>query len=151
MPQSPLRQTWVRRHACETDRRGIQCIGDDEVLTHHTKQKGSYDNAPRPSMLDETEISVRRGKLTVAEASVARNAGNPVHPSDVAAAGVRYTSAGDLREAGFAVIHTPGIKGEESGHVSVIWPNMNPLDEQDRVWPAEVQAALAACFTEEEG
>lgn len=88
-------------------------------------------------MLDETEISVRRGKLTVAQASVARNAGNPVHPDDAAAAGVRYTSAGDLREAGFAVIHTPGIKGEESGHVSIIWPSTNPLDEQDRAWPAE--------------
>jgi hypothetical protein len=35
-------------------------------------------------------------------------------------AGVRYATAGDLREKGFAVIHTCGRKGEAYGHVSVV-------------------------------
>jgi len=151
MPQSSPRRTWVRRKACATDRAGGQCIRDDELLTHHTKTRGHYDNGPRPQMEDETEVSVQRGKLTVAEASALRNGGAPAHPVDVAAAGVRYTTAGKLREAGFAVIHTPGIKGEESGHGSVVWPDANPLDEQDRAWPPGVQSTFAACFTEGEG
>lgn len=151
MPESLPRRTWVRKHACETERNGHQCIGDEEILTHHTKRRGHYNNAPRPHVEGETEVSVQRGKLAVAAASAQRNGGNPAHPVDVAAAGVRYATAGELRTAGFAVIHTPGIKGEQGGHVSVVWPNANPLDEQDPVWPPEVQAAFAACFTEEEG
>ncbi len=92
-----------------------------------------------------------RGKLTVSDASAQRNGGNPAPYADVVRAGVRYATAGDLRAIGLAVVHTPGIKGEQGGHVSVVWPNRNPLDEQDPAWPTEVQDAFAACFTEGEG
>jgi hypothetical protein len=92
-----------------------------------------------------------RGKVDVAEGSRRRNGGRPAHPVDVAAAGVRYTTAGILRAAGFAVIHTPGRKGEDYGHVSAVWPADNPLDEPDPKWPVPVQEAFAACFTEGEG
>lgn len=151
MPQSAPRPPWVRRRACQTDKSGGRCIGDDEILTHHTKTRGRYDNAPRPWIEDETEISVQRGELTVAEAAASRNGGNPAHPADVAAASVRYTTAGRLRAAGFAVVHTPGPAGEQGGHASVVWPDANPLDEQDPKWPLGVQEAFAACFTEGEG
>jgi hypothetical protein len=32
---------------------GGQCIGDDEMLTHHTKQRGQYIDAPRPEIPDD--------------------------------------------------------------------------------------------------
>lgn len=140
--------TWVRKYACTTDLNGGQCIADDEVLTHHTSEKGSYNNAPRPEVM-EVELSMMRGKLTRAEACLRRNGGRPAHPADVERAGVRYTTAGELRDAGFAVIHTCGRRGESNGHVSLVWPPSSPLDEPDPAWPPHVQKAFAACFTEE--
>jgi hypothetical protein len=90
-----------------------------------------------------------RGALTTAEASARRNRNRQAAPQDIARAGVRYARAGDLRKAGFAVIHTCGRQGESNGHISVVWPSENPLDQQKRGWPAEVQAGFAACFTEQ--
>lgn len=92
-----------------------------------------------------------RGRLTVADAYQQRNGGLPAHPADVERADVRYTSAQRLRDAGFAVIHTCGGAGEGYGHVSVVWPSQEPLDKADPNWPAPVQDAFAACFTEQEG
>jgi hypothetical protein len=148
MPESP--PTWVRKNACQTDLGGGQCLADDEMLTHHTSQRDRYNDAPRPEVM-EVELSMMRGELTVAEACMRRNGGRPAHPSDVERAGVRYTTAGDLRSAGFAVIHTCGRKGEGYGHVSVVWPAANPLDEADPAWPPHVQEAFAACFTGDKG
>jgi len=147
MPQpSP---TWVRKYACPTDLSGGQCIGDDEILTHHTPRRGQYVNAPRVDI--EVEVSMIRGRVDKAEACRRRNGGAPAHPVDVAAAGVRHTTAGTLRAAGFAVVHTCGRRGEGNPHVSAVWPAANPLDEPDPKWPEPVQEAFAACFTEEEG
>jgi hypothetical protein len=148
VPQSP--PSWVRKYACSVDLEGGQCIGNDEILTHHTKQSGRYISAPRPE-IPEVEVSVMRGKLTKVQACKQRNGGVPAHPADVEKAGVRYAVAGDLRGKGFAVIHTCGRKGEAYGHVSVVWPETNPLDEPDPAWPARVQEAFASCFTEQEG
>jgi hypothetical protein len=144
MPGSP--QTWVRKSACLVDLGGGQCIGGEEFVTHHTPQRGHYENGPRLGI--EYEVSVMRGTLTVAEACQRRNRNRPVHPAEVGRAGVRYARVQDLRDAGFAVIHTCGRQGEDNPHVSVVWPDANPLDEQERPWPAPVQAAFAACFTE---
>lgn len=147
MPQSL--QTWVRRSACPTYLAGEQCIGDDEFLTHQTNQRGQYKSVPDASM--EVELSVIRGRLSTAAACQQRNGGRPPHPEDVRRAGVRHATAGRLREQGFAVIHTCGRKGEGYGHVSVVWPTTNPLDQPDPNWPTPVQEAFAACFTEQEG
>jgi hypothetical protein len=142
--------TWVRKNACPVDLGGGQCIGDAEILTHHTPERGQYINAPRPE-IPEDEVSVMRGALTKADACKQRNRDKPVPPADVARAGIRYATAGGLRERGFAVIHTCCRQGEAYGHVSVIWPDADPLDHQEPGWPAPVQAAFAACFTEQEG
>jgi hypothetical protein len=72
-------------------------------------------------------------------------------PGGRGAGRVRYARAGDLRERGFAVIHTCGRKGEAYGHVSVVWPDTDPLDQPDAAWPAAVQEAFTSCFTEQEG
>ena len=154
MPQSlpTWLRNWVRNHTCEKDLDGGPCIGDAEILTHHTELRGQYPNAPRErnGKPAEVEVSMMRGAISKAEACSRRNGGNPAASADVARAGIRYATAGDLREAGFAVIHTCMPKGEGYGHVSVIWPAANPLDEQDPDWPAPVQEAFAACFTEQE-
>jgi len=141
--------TWIRKNACSTDITGGQCIRDDEVLTHHTKQRGQYNDAPRPEMT-EVELSLTRGRVDKAEACKRRNGNKPVPPQDVERAGVRYTTAGALREAGFAVIHTCGRKGEGHPHVSAVWPDAKPLDEPDPAWPVSMQRTFAACFTEDE-
>jgi hypothetical protein len=120
------------------------------MLTHHASQRGHYNNAPRPEVM-EVELSMMRGELTVAEACMRRNGGRPAHPSDVERASVRYTTAGKLRGAGFAVVHTCGRKGEGYGHVSIVWPAANPLDEPDPAWPPDVREVFAACFTEDKG
>jgi len=148
MSESP--PAWVRKYACSTDLSGGQCIADGEVLTHHTSQRGQYNDAPRPEVM-EVELSVMRGRLTRVEACMRRNGGRPAHPSDVKRAGVRYTTAGQLRSVGFAVIHTCGRKGEGNGHVSVVWPAANPLDQPDPAWPPHARKAFAACFTEDKG
>jgi hypothetical protein len=148
MSESP--PTWVRKNACQADLKEGQCIADDEMLTHHTSQRGRYNSAPRSEVM-EVELSMMRGELTVAEACMRRNGGRPAHPSDVERADVRYTTAGKLRTAGFAVVHTCGRKGEGYGHVSVVWPASNPLDEPDPAWPPKVQEVFAACFTEGKG
>lgn len=145
-----MRWSWVRKAACPTDLTGGRCIQDDEILTHHTSERGKYINAPRPA-LPEEEVSLMRGALTKAEACRQRIGGSPPAPTDVARAGIRYAEAGELRKAGFAVVHTCGKKGESNGHVSVVWPDDNPLDNQESEWPLPVQKAFAACFTEHEG
>jgi hypothetical protein len=60
-------------------------------------------------------------------------------------AAMRSTTAGALREAGFAVVHTPGaiVKGP---HVSVVWPKAQPLDRHVATWSAEVSAKFDSCF-----
>ena len=142
---------WVRQNACQTDLAGSQCIGATEAVTHHTATKGIYCNAPRPEVAAETDVSVIRGDVSTEEAMRQRNRKRTPAPEDVARGAVRRTTAGELRAAGFAVIHTPGKKrGHENPHVSVIWPDDNPLDLQERNWPADVQDAFAACFTEVE-
>lgn len=143
-------RNYVRNHACKTDLAGGQCIGDGEILTHHTPERGQYFNAPRTDPA-EVEVSMYRGAISKFEACTRRNGGSPEAPEDVARAGIRRARAGDLREKGFAVIHTCGKRGEAYGHVSVVWPDTNPLDEPDPAWPAAVQKAFAACFTEQEG
>jgi hypothetical protein len=142
---------WVRKAACPTDFAEGRCIGDEEVLTHHTAVRGQYNNAPRPDF-EEDEVSVWRGAISKDEACRRRNRNQPVAPQDVARAGIRRATAGDLRAADFAVVHTCGPKkGETYGHISVIWPAADPLASREADWPAEVQEAFAACFTEEEG
>ena len=145
------RDAWVRKSACPTDLAGSQCIRDDEILTHLTNRSGEFDNGPRhlPGF-DEDEVSMRRGAILKVEACRLRNGRQLTHPADVARATIRRTTAGDIRRQGFAVIHTCGRAGEANGHVSVIWPDADPLAVRECDWPALVQDAFAACFTEVE-
>src|SRR5699024_9050539 len=58
---------------------------------------------------------------------------------------VRYARVGDLREAGFAVVHTPGrVAG--GVHCSVVFPSFDPLVEQAIPWPDKVSDEFDRCF-----
>src|SRR5260370_12358377 len=116
--------SWVRKSACPIDLAGGQCIQDAEILTHHTYERGHYSNAPRPASRED-EVSLMRGSLTKEQACSQRIGGGLAAPTDVASAGIRYAKAGDLRAAGFALVHTCGRKGEGYGHGSAVCPNHN--------------------------
>jgi hypothetical protein len=138
-------QDYVRQAACRCGPPSDVCVVDDEVLTHHAKIAGEFLNAPR--LETEREVSLLRGKLTVEEATRYRYRRGSAAAMQAAVdkAGVRYTTAGQLRHAGFAVVHTPGrmINGP---HVSVVWPADDPLERQDIPWPDHVTARFADCF-----
>lgn len=87
---------------------------------------------------------------TVESASVYVYRGKAVPPRKLAGAAIRVTTAGRLRAAGFAVVHTPGdiVNGP---HVSIVWPDSNPLDQQTVPWSADVSALFDACFNGVEG
>lgn len=145
MPAS--RDPYVRDRACPTDSSGGQCIAGHELVTHLTNQRGQFDNGPRHRPgFDEDEVSVRRGAVPKPKMLSGRNR-NPASPPDFARARTRQASAGRLRDAGFAVIHTPGNAGERGSHVSVIWPDTDPLNVRELDWAPEIQAAFAGCFT----
>lgn len=146
MQQPPL--PFVRKNACEADLAGVRCIRDDEILTNRTDSEGIFRDAPRWPRVPEDEVSAIRG--AVGKQVAAQRMGQPAHLVDVAKMRIRQAVTGELRLAGFAVIHTPGRKGHGNGHVSIIWPDANPLDEREWDWPAPVRKAFAACFTEQE-
>ncbi|MCD0450585.1 hypothetical protein LO762_15500 [Actinocorallia sp. API 0066] len=67
-------------------------------------------------------------------------------PKKLASVALRVTTAGRLREAGFAVVHTTG-KIKDSPHVSVVFPAVRPFDEFEVPWPPAVSERFGACFT----
>ncbi|MEU7004791.1 hypothetical protein [Nonomuraea sp. NPDC046570] len=118
-------------------------IADDEVLTEYgdrdrpVKGKPFKDHPVRPDI--KNAVSLMRGKLTVDEA-VAN------FPNRLAVAregeGVRYTTAGALREQEFRVEYTPSEWNPS--HVSV-----ENLDAR-REWTDDDSARFNECFGEPE-
>lgn len=137
-------QGYVRGEACDCGPLPEQCVKDSEVLTHHTKNAGEFLNAPRVET--EREVSLLRGRLTVEEATRyrVRRGGEVAIKAAVERSEVRHTTAGRLRQAGFAVVHTPGRR-VNGPHVSVVWPADDPLGRQDIPWPDGVEAGFADC------
>jgi hypothetical protein len=82
---------------------------------------------------------------TVAAACEYVLGGRQPAPRKLERAGIRRTTAGRLRAAGIAVVHTPGIS-KEGPHVSIVWPDDAPLDRQDVPWPSEISSLLGACL-----
>ncbi|MCG5219402.1 hypothetical protein [Streptosporangium sp. KLBMP 9127] len=136
--------SYVRKKSCTATCAAELCIGDETWLTHHTFDH--FLNEPRYRV--EREVSLLTGRLSVEEASRYRRA--LITVSDLEGASVRYTTAGNLRVAGLAVVHTPGrvTKGcaAEMEHVSVIWPAADPVVRQDIPWPPEVTQSFLRCF-----
>jgi len=138
--------SYVRSRACRASEKPWLCISDERVLTQFSRKANKYLSEPRYDR--EREVSLLTGKLTIEQA--ARYVLSSVFARDIQRASVRYTTAGDLRKAGFAVLHTPGrISAGCDGdltHVSVIWPAGDPVQRQDIPWGPEVTDSFARCF-----
>jgi hypothetical protein len=137
---------FVEANACRCGVSPELCIQDDELLTQHTWKAGRFNDQPREG---ERELSMLRGDVSVAEACDYRSAGVRVAAAKLARAGRRQVTAGKLRAAGLAVVHTPGRRVKNGIHVSIIWPPDDPLHTQQVPWPAEVSERFAACFNED--
>lgn len=141
-------QNYVEANACRCGPPPDQCIQDDELLTQHTWRAGVFNDEPRQGELD---LSMLRGDVSVADACDYRTSGVRVSAAKIAKAGRRQTTAGKLRAAGLAVVHTPGQRIKNGLHVSVVWPQDDPVHVQQTPWPPDVSNGLAACFNEERG
>jgi hypothetical protein len=121
------------------------CLSDEVVLVQHAWDKRKFRNAPRERV--ETDVSLlAAADWTLTEVSTYIRRGRPPALADLKRAGLRRTTAGGLRRAGFVVIHTPGalVAGP---HVSVTWPGAAPFERQDEYWPLGVAEKFDACFT----
>ena len=141
--------TLVRKNACKCGGSAVTCVGDEETLTQFAPSLTSIRTRPREVMWNgrpELSMSLLRGRLSQFEA-FRYVMGREPRQSETLRILARYTQAGCLRRAGFAVVHTPG-KNRTGVHVSVVWPNEDPLDRQDVPWPKGVPELFDGCFTE---
>jgi hypothetical protein len=144
--------------ACPAGPSPESCIPNDMTLTQQTFRVPTFRDAPeRPG---ERDVSLLTGRLTIEDASHYVNPRSSKEARALRRAGVRYTTAGELREQGFAVLHTPGrVTGgppktvreapacrEPKTHVSVVWPNAAPLQRQDIPWTDDVVQRFVGCF-----
>jgi hypothetical protein len=134
----------IRRAACKCGPPPDQCVPDEAFLTQHA-YNGKFRRAPRIER--EVDVSLLVGN-DWSEASATRYILREREPSErqLAETTLRQTTAGALRRVGFAVVHTPG-KIKTKPHVSVIWPNSDPLVRQQVPWPPGVSDRFDACFT----
>lgn len=141
MTEEPLKR--MRRAACRCGKPPQECISDDVELTQQAPKAGKFRNAPRVER--EVDVSLLIGRWSVEDATRYVLMGNSPTRPQLNRAAVRHTKVGRLREAGFAVVHTPGrIKG--GPHASVVWPANQPLAHPEVPWPSEVSEAFEVCF-----
>lgn len=117
-------------------------LADEEVLSQFGCRKETetieppFRKRPRPRDLeaDPPGLSLLRGRLTPLDAAQAvRGRKELVMGAD----GVRHTTSGKLRDAGFVVIHTP--KKAKLGHVTVSFPSD---------WGEDTDNMFDSCFDE---
>jgi hypothetical protein len=118
-------------------------VPDDSMLTQHASKAGQFRNAPRIDR--EVGVSVLIGEWSVEDATRYVLTGNSPTRQQLSRAVVRLTRAGTLREARFAVVHTPG-RIKDGPHATVVWPDGDPLSGPQASWPAEVSAQFDSCF-----
>jgi hypothetical protein len=123
-------------------RRARAAIEDDERLTQYGNRVNPICGRPfknRPPYPDECNaLSLIRGERTIAEAvSLIRTSRSDTVPPG---AGVRYTIAARLKDAGFALRANGNNRNPH--HVSVIC-----MDEK-RIWTEDDSMQFDACFEE---
>jgi hypothetical protein len=117
------------------------------VLAQFGPKPGKFRNQPRPDR--ELGLSVLMGAWTPEDAlRFVLPPGQAPTRAQLQAAVVRLTKAGKLREAGFAVVHTPG-RVKPGKHASVVWPDDDPLAGPEVPWPAEMSEKFDSCFNDE--
>ena len=119
-------------------------MSNETYLTQQSWRPPDYRNKPRIER--ETAVSLLIGdQWTVEEACSYVSGARQPPPRKVEVAGMRVTTAGRLRDAGFGVVHTPGAI-KDGPHVSIVWPGAKPLEYQAVPWSDEVSALFDACF-----
>lgn len=118
---------------------------DSEVLTQFAWKADRFRDQPRIDR--EVGLSLLVGRVDVEEAARYVLLGQPPTRGQLSRAVVRLTTAGRLRKAGFAVIHTPG-RVKPGKHATVVWPDDDPLTRPEVPWPADVSEAFNSCFNE---
>lgn len=136
----------VQASACGCGPPPEECIQDNEILTQFGPKAGKFRNQPRIER--ELGLSVLVGTWTPEEAlRFVLPPGQVPTRGQLNAAVVRLTTAGELRKAGFAVVHTPG-RVKPKRHASVVWPQADPLVGPVVPWPAAVSEKFDSCFNE---
>lgn len=135
----------LRRRACRCGPPPERCIPDDTVMVQYASRAGRFIDGPRTTV--EREVSLLFGAHLTREAVFQYVRGEPPTGRDLRRAGFRSATAGALREAGFAVVHTPS-KVKDVEHASVCWPADDPLRRQEIPWPPDVSDRFIGCFNE---
>ena len=136
----------VRRAACRCGPPPELCVPDDEILTQHGWIRSPFRNQPRGER--ELGLSVLRGPISLTEATRYVLQGEPPTERQLRKSRIRSSTAILLRQAGFAVVHTPG-RVRNSAHCTVAWPDTDPLEAPQVPWPSEVSERFDSCFNEE--
>lgn len=134
-----------RKATCTCGPPPERCVQDGTVLTQQSWNRANYRNQPRYER--ETDLSMLIGAHWSVEdaCTYVSRENRPPSRRKLDRAGVRRTTAGRLREAGFGVVHTPG-KFRTGPHASVVWPGDDPLNRHEVPWSDEVSARFDACF-----
>lgn len=135
----------MQRDACHCGPPPERCVRDEEVLTQYGLIRSPFRNQPRIAL--ELGLSVLRGQISLEDATRYVIQAKPAE-RDLMKARIRRTRAGVLREAGFAVVHTPGRRVRASAHCTVAWPDSDPLETPQVPWPSEISGRFDSCFNE---
>ena len=135
----------ISRQACSCGPAPQDCLDDDTIVTQLSNKDGSFRKAPRSGMERGTSVVIGSVELSAAFAQVTKRL--PTE-DDLRCNRIRAAKVGDLRTAGFAVVHTPGKKILDNPHASVVWPAANPLRFQEIPWSENVSLRFDACFNE---
>lgn len=91
-------------------------------------------------------MSVLLGRVDV-ETAFRHVVGRDPFEGELAGRRVRWAAAGDIRGAGFAVVHTPNLRVRDSIHSSIVWPS-DPTSSPEVPWVREMIDALDLCFSD---
>lgn len=126
------------------------CVRGPTVLAQVAWKPNKYLSAPRGErghLPAEVDVSLlqRDDQITLADMLTYVGRGRVIRPKEFETASFRVVDARTLRDAGFAVVHTPGRVAWPS-HVFVVWPHDDPLERPQTPWPRDVADNFAACF-----
>jgi hypothetical protein len=146
----PTASAWLQSMLCHCGGDPTTCIPDNATISHYGElRKGGacrHDNSPLQRHRAPA-LSAQVGRLSAAE--MAAKIYGVRAPEALSRACVRYTTAGELRAAGFAVVHSAGRVRGPKGHCSIVHPPDAPLTKQGRPWPDPFPQAFDGCFNEE--
>ncbi|MFS0883864.1 hypothetical protein [Aeromicrobium sp. 179-A 4D2 NHS] len=138
------RRRALAKRVCTCSDGPEDCLKNEETVTQWAPSPEKFRR--EPDVDKEIDFSVQRGQLTPEECWALMTSTGRVRPM-LETAVVRYATVGDLRNAGIAVMHTPG-RVADGLHVSLVWPAEAPLDHGTAPWPPDVTDDVNACFNE---